>query len=481
MERKHPKALPYLFLTEMWERFSYYGVTAILILYMDKTFGLNQSDIYSIYGAYGALIYMTPLLGGILADKFLGSYRTVLWGAVLIMIGHFVVAIYDSYHYFFYLGLAIIILGTGLFIPNINAIVGFLYHQGDKRRDSGFTLAYMGRNIGTIAAPIVCAWLAAFYDWRVAFIVAGIGMLIGIFTFRKSKPFLDGKSFIAKGNINAKLLLVLLFAVTLFLFVSLLYASLVGELLFLVTSGFVIWLLYLAFKEPLIIRKRIFVAMILISFYIVFMILLQQSGGALNLFTDRFVDKTWLSIHFETGMFQAVEPLVLVILSPILSWFWLFLAKKNYSLNDGTKFVIALIFMSFSFVLLALAMFQTNAYGQISMHWLNAAYALQALSELFIGPIGLAMISRLIPQHLIGLFMGMWVLASAIANFIAARIGAWVTPEKGFSGKALDSIIYNYQWAFFKLAFLGFLAAIILALCVPILRNLTKPVEETKY
>ncbi len=161
-----PKAIPYLFLTEMWERFSYYGITAILILYMAKTFHVTKIEIYAIYGAYGALVYMTPLVGGVIADKFLGSFNSVVVGAVLIALGHFVMALRDAHFHFFYLGLAIIIVGTGLFSPNINAIVGHLYYPKDKRRDGGYTLAYMGRNIGTILAPIVCSWVAAAYSWR---------------------------------------------------------------------------------------------------------------------------------------------------------------------------------------------------------------------------------------------------------------------------------------------------------------------------
>lgn len=465
---KHPKAIPYIFLTEMWERFSYYGITAILILYMDKEFNISREQVYAIYGAYGALVYMTPLIGGALADKWLGSVNAVIIGALLIALGHFVVAVHDPAFHFFYLGLAIIIVGTGLFSPNINAIVGHLYQANDPRRDNGFTLAYMGRNIGTIIAPILCAWIAARFDWHYAFIVAGIGMLFGLQFFIRGRPFYNERSF--HTFLNAKIWSVILIGLgllTIVTFYIIEHVGWVGPLLACSTIAMIMILTYYAKQENEVNRRNIIVAFILTLFYIVFMIYLQQSGGALNLFTDDHVKKSFFGWRIETGMFQSIEPLALVLLAPLYNRLWTYLSAHKKALSDGLKFVFGLAFMSASFLLMALAVSQDNANGLISMHWINITYCLQAAGELFIGPIGLAMVSRLIPTYMLGLYMGFWVLGSAIANFIAAKIGAYITPS--LSKPAALEGLHAYTSAFSKLALFGFITTILLLICLPYL------------
>lgn len=473
--KAYPKAIPYLFLTEMWERFSYYGITALLILYMTKTFSVSTEQIYAIYGAYGALVYMTPLAGGRLADKYLGSYNAVIIGALLIAAGHFVVAWpgQNQFH-LFYLGLAIIIVGTGLFIPNINAIVGHLYRVDDPARTNGFTLAYMGRNVGTILAPIVAAWVAARYDWRWAFIVAGVGMLLGLWIFLKGRDHYNHKSFFAAVPFHTWMAVMAVLA--LLIFASLLTLEKnewAGPLLTLTVVGITVVILRMTLKEEPKVRRQIYAAIILTVFYVVFMILLQQSGGALNLFTDTFVDRTYFGTTLATGMFQSVEPLALVLLTPFYNAFWNYLARNNKYMSDALKFVWALLLMSSSFVLMAVAMSFTHDNGLISMHWLNMTYVLQAAGELFIGPIGLAMVSRLIPKPMLGLYMGFWVLASAVANFVAAKIGAYITPELGVSQQA----ILAYQQAFIRLSVLGLGCAFLLWLLSPHLKRLLSEVK----
>lgn len=471
MKTNHPTGLYYLFLTEMWERFSYYGITAILILYMNKTFAISNDAVYAIYGAYGALIYTTPLIGGLIADRVLGSYQTVIIGIWLIAIGHFVVAVQSTGFGYFYIGLAIIIVGTGLFSPNINAIVGNLYTRGDGRRDSGFTLAYMGRNIGTIIAPIACAWIAAQYDWHWAFIVAGIGMFIGLFTFTRGKRHFNALSFKPSNPMTLPAmqvsLLVALVAAVVIIDLMLIHVQWVGYLLLLAVVTTVTLLLMITRHETPVCRRQVKIAIALTAFYIVFMILLQQSGGALNLFTDSNVNRRIGSWTIETGMFQSVEPLALVLLSPLYNKMWFSLSKRDIHLSDALKFTIALVVMASSFMVMALAMFFVDkSTGLIAMTWINVTYLLQAASELFIGPIGLAMITRLVPAKIVGLFFGFWVMGSAIANFIAAKIGAWITPVNQAAAHGVQAIA-AYQSAFLKLASLGIFAAIILAILLP--------------
>ena len=468
--KNYPKAIPYLFMTEMWERFSYYGITAILILYMSKTFDMTNEQIYAIYGAYGALVYMTPLVGGRLADKYLGSYTTVILGSLLIALGHFIVAIPSNALTFFYSGLAVIIVGTGLFMPNINAIVGHLYKADDPGRDKGFTLAYMGRNIGTILAPVVAAEIAAFYNWRWAFVVAGIGMLVGLAIFLMGRRYYSQRSF-HKVVTPLLLLKTMLFICLLIIAVYELMANfkLVGGLLVATVLFITLYLFQLAYRLNDKARNQIFAAMILTAFYVVFLILLQQSGGALNLFTDSYVDRTFLGYTIETGVFQSVEPLALVVLTPVFNWMWSRLSLGGRSVSDPAKFVMALVLMSSSFVLMAIAMSFSHADGKIAMFWINFTYILQAAGELFIGPIGLAMVSRLIPENILGLYMGYWVLATAVANFIAARIGAYVTPVVSVSA---EQAISAYQTAFWQLSGLGGVSIILLMLFVPFIKRL---------
>ncbi len=473
---KHPKAIKYLFLTEMWERFSYYGISAILILYMAKTFGITNTQVYAIYGAYGALVYMTPLIGGHLADKYLGSFNAVVIGSILIAIGHFVVALRTLSDHYFYLGLAFTIVGTGLFSPNINAIVGHLYKANDNRRERGFTLAYMGRNIGTILAPIVCAWVAVNYDWRLAFILAGIGMLIGLNTFYRARKHFDARSFLSSTEPQLALKMTLglgLLIAIIYYFIE--HVTLVGPLLLATIVVMLLTLMVIARQEGRQEKRGMIAAFILTLFYIVFMILLQQSGGALNLFTDTYVDRHLFGFHIATGMFQSVEPLALVMLSPLYNFVWLQMESKQKEMSYGLKFVLGLALMSFSFVILAYAMSGATHAGLMSMHWLNLAYMFQAAGELFIGPIGLAMVSRLIPRNIMGLYMGVWVLASAIANFIAARIGAYITPHEAI-GQQLSVLdkINMYQHAFWQLAAFGFMAALLLLCLMPFINKMAK-------
>lgn len=462
---KQPRAIPYLFLTEMWERFSYYGITAILILYMDHSFAFSKEKVYAVYGAYGALVYMTPILGGYLADKALGSVNAVIIGAVFITLGHFIVAIPSAHLVYFYLGLSIIITGTGLFSPNINAIVGHLYEEHDIRREGGFTLTYMGRNIGTILAPLVCAYVAAQYDWHYAFIVAGIGMLLGLFVFMRGQIHYNGKSFVS--NLTTKrnvYLTLLLLGLTGCVFLMMEHPIFVGPtLLILVLFLASLIIRYCVTHPSVVVKKNVYKALVLTFFYIIFMILLQQSGGALNLFTDSFVDRNFFGIEIQTGMFQSVEPLALVMLAPLYNYLWRALSKREKAISDELKFMFGLILMSSSFILMAVAMNFANHQGLISMSWINLTYVLQAAGELCIGPIGLAMISRLIPNEILGLYMGIWVLAAAVANFIAAKIGAYITPNlSGLSSRLLHEVIYRYQHAFMELALFGFAAAFML-------------------
>lgn len=476
--RKHPKGLPFLFLTELWERFSYYGITAILILYLSKQIPGGTHEVYAIYGAYGAMVYMTPLFGGFVADRFWGGVRSVLVGAWLIAIGHFVAAVPGPGLEFLFLGLSIIIVGTGLFSPSINSIVGQLYEGDDAMRDGGFTIAYMGRNIGVVIAPIICSAIAGLYSWHAAFVVAGLGMFVGIATFSRGRKYFSPESFVPGQPVTSPvwhaLLLPIAFALIGLVYFAMHHPDAVGVVLGVIIVLMIGGLLWLAAREQGLIRRRLYAAMSLTLFYIIFMVLLQQSGGALNLFTDAHVRREIFGFKIEAGMFQSVEPLVLIALSPLYSKMWGSLQRRGTHISDGLKFAVALALMSSSFLLLGGALQLPDSGGKISMWWINGAYFLQAASELFIGPIGLAMVSRLIQRKMIGLYMGVWVLGSAVANFIAAKVGDWMTPTAAeLAGQGPKAAFATYAEAFQDLALLGVAAALLLLVLLPWIKRLT--------
>lgn len=482
---QQPRGIYYLFLTEMWERFSYYGITALLILYIAKTFHVSDKMVYAIYGAYGALVYTTPIIGGYLSDRFLGTFRAIILGALLISAGHFILAIPDPAHFYFFLGLSFIITGTGLFKPNIATVVGLLYSNNDPRREGGFTFAYMGSNLGTIIAPIICSYIAVEYSWLLAFSLAGVGMLIGLGFFiagmkyyhpsiyaPSHQPYLSRKSWIPK-SLN-HVLSYLVIALTIVLInIAMNHVAIAGFLLYFAGGAILSMLLLASFRAEKSERNPMLLVIILTLFYIIFMALLQQSGGMLNLFTDSHVDRVFFGYAIPTGMYQSVEPLFIVALAPLFAILWRKLSQKNYVLSYPMKFALSLIGMGFAFGLLIIAMQFLDANNLMASSWINTSYFIQALSELFVGPIGLGMISVLVPQRFMGIFMGAWVLASAYANFLAAKIGALTAPiATKIQEVSVQASLSLYNHAFIDLTIFAFSAALVLLALKPLLNRM---------
>jgi POT family proton-dependent oligopeptide transporter len=475
IQPKQPRGLFYLFQTELWERFSYYGVTALLILYLSKSLHLPDELTYTLYGAYGTLIYATPILGGIIADRFLGPYRAVILGGLLIALGHFLLMLQDSSLYAFFSGLSFIIVGTGLFKPNIGTMVGNLYTTNDARRDSGFTLAYLGSNIGTIAAPLIASFIAVKYNTNIAFGLAGIGMLVGLFFFYRGRKHLNltPTPTPIKTRLEFSISLISLGVLTLSaaIYFFLKNPALTQYLIVIIGAGTILLFTRALLKSSSREKKQLILLMIFIVFYVIFMIMLQQSGGMLNLFTDRFVDRQFLGWQIPTSTFQAVEPLALVLLGPLFAYFWQRSSTSGKAISYPISFAISLIILASAFTILSLAIKLTGEHGKISMWWLNSSYVLQAGGELFIGPIGLAMLTKLTPKRLIGMMMGIWVLGSAIANFSAAKIGALTSnhPDIGTYGHVING-----------LALATAIAAISLLALTPLLNRLAHKSIKTK-
>lgn len=479
---KQPVGIYYLFLTEMWERFSYYGLTALLILYIAQSFAIPDREVYAIYGAYGALVYTTPILGGFIADKLLGVFRTVIAGAILIAAGHFVMAVHELGHQYFYLGLALIITGTGLFLPNIATVVGRLYERDDPRRDGGFTLAYMGRNLGTIIAPLICSWVALKYGYLMAFSLAGFGMLFGLVVFWRGRSHYHPEIF-KPARIGAWLhqawygsyfifMLLLLISVPL-VYVAMNHVDVTGDILYITGILTFVLLFALALRGTQNERNSMFLVILLILFFVIFMALLQQSGGMLNLFTLRHVNRHWLYWTIPTGWYQAVEPLFILALGPLYTKMWNRLFLQGIEVSYPLKFAIGLVIMGFAFAVLVLGMNFLDAKDLMPMTWINVSYFFQAAGELFIGPIGLGMISRLVPQRYMGLFMGAWVLAMAFANFVAAKIGALTSaPSMQLHLLPVSASLALYNRAFQDLMWLAFATAALLILIVLLFKKM---------
>lgn len=360
--RKYPKGIYHLFLTGMWERFSYYGITALLILYMVKFFGLPDKSVYLIYGAYGTLVYTTPMIGGYLADKYLGYSNAIIIGGVLIATGHFIMIIPDPNNLFFFFGLSVIIAGTGLFKPNIASITGKLYDDDDQR-DNGFTLLYVGINIGVIIAPIVCSYIAVTYSWHLAFGIAGIGMLIGLVIFLMGKKHFPSRAIYApmmehkKAFLIGVLFVLGLVMLTFLVFVAILYPSIVGNLLNIVGFSTLIIVISLAIRSSREDRHKIILISLLTLFYVVFLALLQQSGGMLNVFTERNVDRMLFGYDIPTGMFQSVEPIFVVLFGPLYVYLWSYLSRKKSMPTYANKFAIGLFVIGVAFIVLVLLYF----------------------------------------------------------------------------------------------------------------------------
>ena len=477
----HPVGLFVCFLTEMWERFSYYGMRALLIFYLTKHWEFSDASSYLIYGAYTSLVYIMPVFGGMLADQVLGSKKAVTYGAILLVLGHTGMTV-ESEVQIFYLSLALIISGVGFLKPNISTLVGALYEEGDPRRDSGFTIFYMGINIGAFSATLLCGYLGETYGWAYGFGAAGIGMLFGLVIFLFGQPYLQGlagppsnlykeKNFGISNENWAYISGILMVLVSWFLVQN---QQLVGSLL----GGFGAiciggWLFYTLLKCPPIERDRLIVVGILILFSLMFWALFEQAGSSLNILTDRGVDRSLLGWIVPASMFQSLNALFIFTLAPFFAMLWIALAKRNMEPSTPLKFAIGIIFVGLGFLVLVAGMESSDGV-QTAVIWIILIYLLHTLGELCLSPVGLSSVTKLSPQRIVGVMMGMWFFASAAGNYVAGLI-ARATSSNSMS--ATNETFDLVQKASFVEVYtnVGLMAVgcgVVLALITPILKRL---------
>ena len=481
---KHPSGLYVLFLAEMWERFSYYGMRALLVFYMTRHFLFGDQPAYAVYGSYTALVYATPVLGGMLADRFLGYRKAVLTGGVLMALGHFAMAV--DHLQVFYLALALLICGNGFFKPNISTIVGRLYPPGDPRRDSGFTIFYMGINLGAGAAPLVCGYLGETYGWHWGFGLAGIGMLFGLLVFWRGQPLLGGvadppdaerlRQSVLPG-VNRELGIYLATAAAVAVCWQLVQHSVaVGSIL--VLTGVVV---VVALGATMLIRcerverDRLTVVSVLILLSVVFWAFFEQAGSSINLFTDRNVDRTVMGWTVPASLFQSVNPGYIILLAPLFAGLWVRLARAGLEPSTPTKFAFGVIQLGLGFAMLYLGARSADQNGMVALGWLFLGYLLHTTGELCLSPVGLSMVTKLSPARIVGWMMGCWFLSSAFAQYIGGLIamlaGARSTATPADQAPSPAETVMLYGSVFGKLALVALGVGLALLAFVPALKR----------
>tara|TARA_B100000609_G_scaffold198574_1_gene198558 strand:+ start:35261 stop:36853 length:1593 start_codon:yes stop_codon:yes gene_type:complete len=439
MNRKvHPKALFFLFFAEFWERFSYYGMRALLVLYMVSALKYTKKDAYGVYAAYGAMVYATPILGGLIAEKLFGYQKAILWGGILMAAGHFAMAF--EYKLVFFLALALLILGNGFFKPNISSFISTFYEKNDPRKDGAYTLFYMGINAGAFLTPLTCGAIGEIAGWHYGFGLAGVGMVLGLVVFMigqrmgvfedkgappdaellsQEKFILPNEWLIYLASILALPLLMILIQHNEVLDVGLglLGVSMLG---YLVVMG--------ARDENHEEGQRLWVIVILLLFTTLFWTFFELAGSAITLYTKENVNKVMFGQKLATSMFQSVNPLFIILLAPAFSGIWNLMNKKNIEPSAPIKFSLGLILLGVGFFGFTFGQGFAKD-GMVPVYFLIFAYLLHTLGELCLSPVGLSLVTKLSPTRIVGFIMGIWFLSSSIAHQAGKFVAGLTAPD----------------------------------------------------
>ncbi len=555
----HPRGLVILFLTEMWERFSYYGMRGLLILYLTQHFLFSDERSTVLYGAYTALVYVMTIIGGTLADRYLGSRKAVTFGAILLVLGHFGMAFEGSgsrqlmnyngsdyqltldgrggdanqiiisdqgtslisfsegaanlliaapgvvglpasiptdsytlrveietvYLNILYLSLALIIAGVGFLKANISTIVGSLYGFGDSRRDSGFTIFYMGINLGAFLSSILCGYLGIAYGWRYGFGLAGIGMLFGLLIFLKYQPWLEGKAEPPSaeklhekvlGPLNIEHMCYLtglaIIAVSMLLvmnahLVDESYVGLLGVIIFILLLGYA----FVSCKG--IERDRMLAGIYFILAQIPFWALFEQAGSSLNLFTDRLVDRTMLGMSVPAPVFQSLNAMYIVLFAPLLAWLWISLAKRNLNPSTPVKFAFGVFLAGLGFLSLVAGMKVSGNDGMTAVYFIFLIYWIHTMGELMVSPVGLSAVTKLAPPQAVGMTMGAWFLYSGLSNYLAGVIAS-TTGAETIGGQLADTAAAKATYAavYSQVGYIAMGIAVVMLLISPVIKRM---------
>ncbi|MEC7906989.1 MAG: peptide MFS transporter [Verrucomicrobiota bacterium] len=446
----HPSGLSTLFFTELWERFSYYGMRGLLVLFMVDAvekggMGLNDRTASSIYGLYTAFVYLAALPGGWIADRLIGAQRAVWIGGLIIAAGHFTLAIPSTKAFFS--GLILVVIGTGFLKPNISAIVGQLYPEGGARRDAGFTIFYMGINMGAFLGPLICSYLGEQVNWHLGFGAAGIGMLFGVAQYKfsaarlgdaglhtvKSQEQLNAAGFdkawyLVIAGFTVVGTMVILGLSELITFDALTLAQNTTYVIVGIAFAFFIHVFAFGNLTPDE-RSRTLVIVILFVTSAVFWSGFEQAGSSLTLFADRYTDRMVFSFEVPAGWFQSLNPLYIVVLAPIFASVWVKLARRQLDPSMPAKFALGLIILGLGFLIMVAAAKLVVAGNEAAPYWLILTYLLHTMGELCLSPVGLSSVTKLAPKRLVGQMMGIWFLATSLGNLIAGLLAGRFNPE----------------------------------------------------
>ena len=470
-EMKQPRALMVLFFTEMWERFSYYGMRALLVLYLIQQLFNNletsKTIAYGIFAAYGSLVYASPFIGGLIADKFLGHRKAVIWGAIMMAVGHFLMAIENEM--FLYLALSFLIVGNGFFKPNMPIILSGLYEENDPRRDGGFTIYYMSVNLGAFFSPILCGIIGETYGWHYGFTIAGIGMLAGLFIFLKFGHIIDyhestnadtgektleykplggvpdAESLSQKFfGLSKEIWIYTLCVLSTFGIAMLVkHYEIMSYVIFPLSLAILGFIFVIALRSPKIERDRLFVILILLLFITLFWTFFEQAGSSLTLYASENVNRNFFGSVIPASLFQSVNPMFILIFASPLSILWMQLAQRKKEPSTPIKFAMGILLLSIGFLLLGIAprflSFETISengallkIAAVPAIFLVLSYMFQTLGELCLSPIGLSMVSRLAPPKIVGMVIGAWYLSSSLAFQVGGWIANLTTDESSY-------------------------------------------------
>ncbi len=443
----HPRGLSTLFFTEMWERFSYYGMRALLFLFMVAApeaggLGFDAATAGAIYGLYTSMVYMFTLPGGWIADRVIGAQRAVLVGGVLIACGHFSLAV--PLIATFYLGLLLIVIGTGLLKGNVSVIVGRLYSENDARRDAGFSIFYMGINTGAFVAPLVCGYLGQRIGWHVGFAAAGVGMVLGLVQYALGRTHLgDAGLYPARADspdafarqkrqaiswVAAGGAVLVLFGLAVYAggisVTATQIADAAGYMLLGLSGGFFAWV-FLSGGWTRVERNHLIVIVVLFVAYALFSAVFEQAGSTLNLFADRSTRNAVFGWNYPSSWFQAANPLFVIAFAPMFAWLWVRLARQGREPGAPTKFAAGLLLVGVGFAVLMPPARMSQGGALVGPGWLGVTYLLHTWGELALSPVGLSAMTRLAPVRIGGLVMGVWFLGTSVGNYLGGRVAGF--------------------------------------------------------
>ena len=494
----HPMGLMICFSTEMWERFSFYGMKYLLLLYLTKYHLFSDAQGLEVLGGYAALVYAMPVIGGLIADRYLGMRKSVILGGLLLVAGHLGMAVEGEQArvvgesiqrderalQFFYASLALIVIGVGFLKPNISTIVGRLYSKDDPRRDSGFTIFYMGINIGAFTATLLCGYLGETFGWGYGFGAAGIGMLFGLATFIYGQRYLRGLAEPPAGaalagrtrlgltreqSIYAGSLLAVVVVWQMLQFHAAV-GLLLNSLSLLVIAGLT-W--FIVTRCDAVERSRMIVLMVLTVSTVVFWALFEQSAASMTLFADRVMDRTVFGITLTASQYGALNSMFIFLFAPFFAWLWTVLAPRGLEPSTPVKFALGIGQAGLGFGALVLGVANPNEAGLVSGYWMILAYLLHTCGELCLSPVGLSAVTKLAVPGVVGVMMGAWFLAMAYSEFVAAQLAKLAALET-VSGEAASTAgaLSTYGDLFSSLLWIGLGTAVLMLLLAPLLRRM---------